>query len=267
MVAPLRGCPFNCSFCTCQTYYGKQLRKRSLESVIKEIEHGIEQFGIRDFFFWAETFVVDKHYVEQLCSAIIERGLSIAWTSNSRVDTVDLPLLRLMAQAGCWMISFGIESGSQDVLDESHKGTTPEQAFKAVSYAHEAGIKTVGHFILGLPGETRESLEATIEYARKLHLDLAQFYCAVPFPGSRLYERALQEGWISQPDFKTFNQDHALMRLPTITPEEVNRYRALAYKRFYFNLGSIVRTVKLTNWRDLKGLLTSAKDFWRWLRK
>jgi radical SAM superfamily enzyme YgiQ (UPF0313 family) len=267
MVAPLRGCPFNCSFCTCQTYYGKRLRKRSLESVIKEIEHGIEQFGIRDFFFWAETFVVDKDYVEQLCSAIIERGLSIAWTSNSRVDTVDLPLLRLMAQAGCWMISFGIESGSQDVLDESHKGTTPEQAFKAVSAAHEVGIKTVGHFILGLPGETRESLEDTIEYARKLHLDLAQFYCAVPFPGSRLYERALQEGWIAHPDFKTFNQDHALMRLPTITPEEVNRYRALAYKRFYFNLGSIVRTVKLTNWRDLKGLLTSAKDFWRWLSK
>ena len=125
MVAPLRGCPFNCSFCTCQTYYGNRLRKRSLESVIKEIEHGIKQFGIRDFFFWAETFVVDKGYVEELCSAIIERGLSISWTSNSRVDTVDLPLLRLMARAGCWMISFGIESGSQDVLDEVRQGDYP----------------------------------------------------------------------------------------------------------------------------------------------
>jgi radical SAM superfamily enzyme YgiQ (UPF0313 family) len=153
------------------------------------------------------------------------------------------------------------------VLDEAHKGTTPEQAFKAVRSAHEAGIKTVGHFILGLPGDTRESLEDTIEFARKLHLDLAQFYCAVPFPGSRLYERALQEGWIAQPDFKTFNQDQALMRLPTITPEEVNRYRGLAYKRFYFNPGSIVRAVKLTNWRDLRGLLTSAREFWRWLSK
>jgi radical SAM superfamily enzyme YgiQ (UPF0313 family) len=267
MVAPLRGCPFNCSFCTCQTYYGKRLRKRSVESVLKEIEHDGERFGIRDFFIWAETFVVDREYVAALCRAIIERGLRISWTSNSRVDTVDAELLTLMAQAGCWMISYGIESGSQEILDEANKGTTVTQAFQAVRYAQAAGIKTVGHFILGLPGESKESIEHTINYARNLQLDLAQFYCAVPFPGSRLYERALQEGWIARPDFSSFKQDCALMKLPTITSDEVNRYRALAYKRFYFNLRNIYKTLKLINWRDVKSLLTSAKDFWRWSNK
>ena len=123
MVAPLRGCPFNCSFCTCQTYYGKRLRKRSVESVLRELEYDGERFGIRDFFIWAETFVVDRAYVAALCRGIIERGLRISWTSNSRVDTVDKELLTLMAQAGCWMISYGIESGSQKILDEADKGT------------------------------------------------------------------------------------------------------------------------------------------------
>ena len=265
MIAPQRGCPYKCSFCTCQTYYGKRLRKRSIESILKEIEYDIERYNVRDFFFWAETFVIDKEYVASLCSAIIERGLSIAWTSNSRVDTVDSNLLNLMAEAGCWMISYGIESGSQAILDGVNKGTTPEQALQAVQSTRKAGIKTVGHFILGLPGETRETLESTIKYARKLPLDLAQFYCAVPFPGSRLYDQALKEGWIPDHNFKDFKQDYALMRLPTITPEEVNRYRALAYRRFYFSPGNILRALKLINWFDLKGLFRSAKDFWRWL--
>jgi len=204
MISPLRGCPFRCSFCTCHTYYGQRLRKRSVESVLKEIEYDRARFGIEDFFIWAETFVVDKEYVRDLCSAMIERGVDISWTSNSRVDTVDGPLIKLMARAGCWMISYGIESGSQEILDKVDKGTRVEQAYEAVRYAKEAGIKTVGHFILGLPGETEASMEHTINYAKGLGLDLAQFYCAVPFPGSRLYEQALKEELISNSDFGAF---------------------------------------------------------------
>jgi radical SAM superfamily enzyme YgiQ (UPF0313 family) len=267
MISPLRGCPFQCSFCTCQTYYGKRLRKRSVESVLREIEYDIKQFEIRDFFFWAETFVVDKEYVSKLCSAMIERGINISWTSNSRVDTVDGLLLRLMAKAGCWMISYGIESGSQKILDETGKGTRVEQAYEAVRYAKEAGIKTVGHFILGLPGETKESVEHTINYAKRLGLDLAQFYCSVPFPGSRLYDNALEEGWIKNSDFSHFKQDYSLMELPTVSSQVVNQYRALAYRKFYFNLNRSYRTLKLVNWKDVKGLLSSARDFLGWSRR
>ena len=267
MISPLRGCLFDCSFCTCQTYYGKRLRKRSVEGVLKEIEYDMDRFGIRDFFFWAETFVVDKEYIRELCSGILERGMSISWTSNSRVDTVDGPLLKLMEKSGCWMISYGIESGSQKVLDEANKGIKVEQAYEAVKYAKEAGIKTVGHFILGLPGETEETMKHTIEYAKRLGLDLAQFYCAVPFPGSRLYDRALNEGWIKDSGFNHFKQDSALMELPTVSSHVVNNYRNLAYGKFYFNLSRGYRTLKLINWRDVKKLLGSARDFWGWLRR
>ncbi len=267
MVAPLRGCPFNCSFCTCQTYYGKRLRKRSVKNVIEEIIYDSERFKINDFFIWAETFVVDKEYVASLCRAIIEKGLSISWTSNSRVDTVDPDLLWLMARAGCWMISFGIESGNQRILDGVGKGTNLKQAREAVRSAREAGIKTVGHFILGLPGETKESMEETIKYACSLGLDLAQFYCAVPFPGSRLYDHALEEGWITSNDYSSFKQDYALMRLPTVTPEEVSKYRDLAYRKFYFNPRGVFSTLRLVNWRDLKQLAASTCAFWGWSRK
>lgn len=267
MISPLRGCPFNCSFCTCQTYYGKRLRKRSVESVIGEIEYDIARFAVRDFFFWAETFVVDKEYVRELCSAILEKEMDISWTSNSRVDTVDGPLLKLMAEAGCWMISYGVESGSQKVLDEANKGIKVEQSYEAVQYAKEAGIRTVGHFILGLPGETEETMKDTIDYAKRLGLDLAQFYCAVPFPGSRLYERALHEGWIKNSEFDYFKQDSALMELPTVSSHLVNHYRNLAYRKFYFSLTRGYRTLKLINWKDMKKLLGSARDFWGWLSK
>ena len=267
MVSPLRGCPFNCSFCTCHTYYGRKLRKRSIESVLKEIEYDNMQFAIEEFFIWAETFVVDKEYVGELCTAMIEREINISWTSNSRVDTVDGPLLKLMAKAGCWMISYGIESGSQKILDGVDKGTRVEQAYEAVRYAKEAGIKTVGHFILGLPGETEESVEHTINYAKQLGLDLAQFYCAVPFPGSRLYDRALKEGWIKESDFANFKQDYALMELPTISSQMVNRYRALACRKFYLSLSRGYGTLKLVNWKDLRKLLGAVRDFLGWLRK
>ena len=266
IVAPLRGCPFNCSFCTCQTYYGKKLRKRSVENVIKEIEYDMVRFGVNNFFFWAETFVVDKHYVEKLCRAIIEKGLTISWTCNSRVDTVDASLLKLMARAGCWMISYGIESAEQKILDGVDKGTTVEQAYNAVRWTREAGIKSVAHFIMGLPGETQESMEQTIAYARKLGLDLAQFYCAVPFPGSRLYERAVREGWLGDSDFSHFCQDNAVMDLPTVSALSVIQYRARAYRRFYFNLRNGFQVLKLMSLKDAGKAVRTAVDFLNWTK-
>jgi radical SAM superfamily enzyme YgiQ (UPF0313 family) len=267
MVAPLRGCPFQCSFCTCHTYYGARLRTRSVESVLAEIAHDRERFGVSDFFFWAETFVVNKNYVRELCRAMLERGVRIAWTANSRVDTVDADLLSLMARAGCWMLSFGIESASQAVLDQADKGTHVSDAMTAVQLARRVGIKTVGHFILGLPGETEESLEATIAYAANLRLDLAQFYCAVPFPGSRLYEHALKEKWINPPDFSNFNQNTPLLNLPGLPAEVVSGYRARAYRRFYTRPANVIRALRLVNWSDIGGLFRSLAAFVRWMLK
>ncbi|ETR73648.1 MAG: putative Fe-S oxidoreductase [Candidatus Magnetoglobus multicellularis str. Araruama] len=121
ILSPVRGCPFSCIFCTAQSYYGKQLRKRSPERMIDEIIHNYKTYNVDHFFIWADTFTADKKYVMKFCQLIIEKKLRIKWTCNSRVDTVSEVLLNIMAKAGCWMISYGIESGNQHILDAIQK--------------------------------------------------------------------------------------------------------------------------------------------------
>ena len=227
----------------------------------------MQQFGVRNFFIWAETFVVDKRYVEELCREIIHSNLKISWTCNSRVDTVDAELLKLMAQAGCWMISFGIESAEQKVLDGVDKGTTVEQACCLPCAWHVRRASGPSAILFSaFPARPPSHIERTIAYAKDLGLDLAQFYCAVPFPGSRLYEKALQEGWLKDPDFSHFNQDSAIMELPTISIAEVNKYRARAYRSFYFNIRNSYRLLKLMSVKDMGKTLRAGLDFLGWTK-
>jgi radical SAM superfamily enzyme YgiQ (UPF0313 family) len=232
-----------------------------VERVIEEITYDQQRFSTDEFFFWADTFVVSKSYVEGVSRALVDRGLTVSWACNSRVDTVDRALLKLMAEAGCWMISYGLESGEQSVLDEARKGTRIEQAFDAVKWTREAGIKAVGHFILGLPGETPASLEKTISFAKALDLDLAQFYCAVPFPGSELYETAKDKGWIKSADFSDFRQDFAVMELPEVTSADIMRARSRAFRQFYLRPAVIYRTLAMVQGGRTSDLFSSLKEF------
>ena len=185
ILAPLRGCPYPCIFCTARTYYGKKIRRKSVPRTISEIEKGMKDFNIHQFFIWADTFTADRGYVIEFCTNILKKDLHIGWTCNSRVDTVDEILLNTMKRAGCWMISFGIESGDQTILEKCGKKTTVEQCRNAVRMAKTAGIRTAAHFVLGLPGETPRTLEKTIKLALELDPEVVQFYCAVPFPDHR----------------------------------------------------------------------------------
>ena len=196
IVAPVRGCPYACSFCTAPVYYGRKLRKRTVANVIAEIKDNIRRFGVTEFFIWADTFTADRKYVRSFCAGILEAGLRITWTCNSRVDTIDGETLALMKKAGLWMISFGLESGDDDILAASGKRITTADSRRAVRLARAAGVRTAGHFILGLPGETEATMAATLRLASELPLNIAQFYAAAPFPGTRLYEEATAKGWL-----------------------------------------------------------------------
>jgi anaerobic magnesium-protoporphyrin IX monomethyl ester cyclase len=264
MVTPHRGCPYPCSYCTAQTYYGSKLRRKSVERVVLEIETNIARHGVRDFFFWSDTFTIDKRYVIALSEAITP--LDISWASNSRVDTIDEEMAQVMKRAGCWMISFGIESGDQALLDTAGKGAKVEDAEKAVGAAQQAGMKVAGHFVLGMPGETRESLEKTLALARKLPLDFVQYYCAVPFPGSRLFEEARSKRWLESDDFSRFRQDEAILNLPTLAPEEVMLYRERAYREFYMKPRVALGALSLLSPRFLVRFLGELRRFVGWTR-
>jgi radical SAM superfamily enzyme YgiQ (UPF0313 family) len=265
MVAPHRGCPYPCSFCTAQTYYGSRLRRRSPARVVAEIEGNRSRHGVREFFFWADTFTLNRSYVVELCQAL--EPLGVSWAANSRVDTMDPALAQLMRRAGCWMVSFGIEAGDEKVLDLMGKGATVGEAASAVAAAGEAGLKVAGHFVLGLPGETRESMEKTLALANRLPLDFVQFYCAVPLPGSRLYDSARQENWLATEDFTRFRQDQAILELPGLSAADVMRYRRKAYRRFYLNPRVLWGAFGLLSPRHLGTVVAGARRFLGWSQR
>lgn len=261
IVAPVRGCPYRCNFCTAPLYYGRRLRKRPVRNVIDEIEADVNRYRIRDFFIWADTFTADHDYVKQLCEAIIKKNPRISWTCNSRVDTIDEKTLTLMRKAGLWMISFGLESSNDRVLALTGKGITVAQSRRAVLMAHRAGVKVAGHFIFGLPGETEESMGETLTLALELPLDIAQFYVATPFPGTELYAEARKNGWLSSD--ANLSQQHASMELPGLPAGRVDAFRRLADRSFYTRPVAFIRLLSMLRWDGIAHLLPSLKRFLR----
>jgi len=266
LVATGRGCPYQCNFCADKTFYGRKLRLRSPKKVVDEIEWIGKKFGVKDFLFWSESFTINRQFAKSVAEEIIRRRLKVYWVCNSRVDTVDYQLLKKFAQAGCWMIGYGIESGSQEILNKMKKGTTIKQAKKAVRDAHQAGLEVTGHCVIGYPGETKKEIEKTIKFAKNLGLDFVQFYCAVPFPGSELFDLAKKENWITSDDWGFFEQNFSVLTTPNLKAEEVMKLRRQAFNSFYLRPKIIWQTIKrIRSLGDLKQFFWMAKDFITWI--
>jgi radical SAM superfamily enzyme YgiQ (UPF0313 family) len=232
---------------------------------IEEINRLKNSLGVDAFFIWADTFTADNRYVLDFSKALIDKKLNVMWACNSRVDTVTPDLLKYMASAGCWMISFGIESASIDVLTRIKKKTTPAQAIQVVKWAKTAGIKTAGHFIFGMPGDSEQNIKETIDLSLGLDLDMAQFYCAVPFPGSELYEIANANGWIKTDSFADFRQDKAVMDLPGLSQPVVDYYRKTAFRRFYLRPRQLMTMLRLLRVEALGQTFRGGIRFLRWV--
>jgi len=203
-VTTSRGCPARCTFCIKHVMWQNSVRLRAPERILEEVRL-LMSLGVRNVHFEADLFTVNREQVEGICRAILEEGLSIRWTCNSRVDTVDPELLSLMKEAGCWMISWGIESACPRVLQRAKKGITPAKAERALRWSRAAGIGNWGYFIIGLPGETEESIAQTTRFAKTLPLDLALFHVAVPYPGTPFYYEALEKGWLTMERWEDYD--------------------------------------------------------------
>jgi radical SAM superfamily enzyme YgiQ (UPF0313 family) len=189
-----RGCTAGCKFCIKHVSYQWTVRLLSPERILREMWY-LNGLGIHNIHMYADLFTVNREQVVDMCQRIIDEGLKVRWTANSRVDYVDQEMLQLMARAGCWMISWGIESGSDEVLKRAAKGINPEKARQALSWSRQAGIKNWGYFIIGLPGETTESIRQTIAFSKSLPLELALFHIAAPYPGTPFFFDVVQNGW------------------------------------------------------------------------
>lgn len=189
-----RGCTAGCIYCIKHVSYQYSVRLRSPQLIMKELWK-LKELGIHYINMYSDLFTVSRDQVMDLCQRMIDEKINIKWTSNSRVDYVDEVMLKLMAQAGNFMIAWGIESGSEVILRHAHKGAYPDKAERALRWARQAGIMNWGYFIIGLPGETEDTIRQSIDFAKKLPLDIALFHVAAPYPGTPFFFEVMREGW------------------------------------------------------------------------
>jgi anaerobic magnesium-protoporphyrin IX monomethyl ester cyclase len=183
-----RGCPYNCNFCADSAIWQHKCRLRSAQKVVDEMELLVKEYRVKEIKFFDDTFTFDRKRVIEICNEILKINLKVIWRCASRVDQVDLELLRLMKKAGCCSISFGLESGSDEMLKKMNKGTTTQQGRVAVKLAKQAGLYVNGFFMLNYPGDTIETTEQTIRFSRELGLDYAGFNLVIPHFGTQMYE-------------------------------------------------------------------------------
>jgi len=262
-----RGCPARCRFCIQKVMWKHTVRTRSVDHIIAEVKL-LGSLGVHNIHFEADLFTYDRDLVIALAKRILDEGLKIRWTCNSRVDMVDPELLGWMKKSGCWMISWGIESGSQAVLRRARKGITIEKIERALHWSKEAGIGNWGYFIIGLPGETEETIEETIRLAKRLPLDIALFHIAVPYPGTDFYDEAVANGWLRMRRWEDFDMDeHTVLEYPHLSAEQVEKAARRAMRELAMRPGPILTYLKgLNSLRTLKSFFSIGWQQLRWMQ-
>ncbi|NQU45244.1 radical SAM protein, partial [bacterium] len=247
-----RGCPWPCSFCRAGRVWGRRIRTRSVANVLEEIRVLREDFGIRHLAFMTDSLTLNRTWALELFGALCAMEEEPEWVCNSRVDVVDAEMLALMKRANCRMISYGVESGSQAILDASRKGITLEQCERAIRLTREAGIPCMAYFIIGLPGETRDTAEESIRFAKRIKPDYVNFHVATPFPGTDFYDEAVRNGWLTSSNWSDFEeQGSAVLRTKDLSPEDLRHLQGRAMRAFYMRPSRLLQELgRIRSWSE-----------------
>ncbi len=238
-----RGCPFHCFFCLATPVSGSKVRVRSAENIVAELRECVEKYNIRNFVFWSDIFNFDREWTLNLCKKIIESGLKITWSSNTRADTMDDEMASLMYKSGCRLVSLGVESGSQMMLDHIGKKITLDDIRNTVKILKKNKIKIYNYFVIGLPWETEETVEETVKFAIELDSNFISFYTATPLPGTKYFAYAMVNKLVEgNLDFRNAYYQ------PVVKSHELSRERIFelhkqAVKRFYLRPKFILKTL------------------------
>lgn len=255
-----RGCPHRCTYCLWpKTLYGNRFRARSAENVVAEIEQVVKDFHIDEIYFDDDSLALNRARILRICQLINQKGIKVKWIPQCRVDSMDDEVVGAMKKAGCHYIRFGVESGSQRMLDIMKKGTTLAQIERAFDLCQKVGIRTQAFFLFGIPGETPQTIRETIEFAKKLRPDSAQFAVVVPHPGTELYEICQSKGWLEYESWEDFSAGNCLIETEKLSRKDVERARIQAYREFYFRSSYIFATaLRLRNLREVGSVFKSA---------
>jgi anaerobic magnesium-protoporphyrin IX monomethyl ester cyclase len=241
-----RGCPAGCTYCIKHVSYQYSTRIRSPKLIMEEM-WGLKKLGINNIHMYADLFTVNRDQVIELCRLMIEEEIKLHWTCNSRVDFVDEEMLTLMGKAGCRLISWGIESGNEQILKHARKGAYPDKAERALRWAKQAGIMNWGYFIIGLPGETEDTIKETIAFAKKLPLDIALFHVAAPYPGTPFFFEVVENKWF-RPGTRWEQVDMdkgTVLDYPDLPAEKLLYWQKRAFREWAFRPGPAFTYLKM----------------------
>lgn len=265
-----RGCLGRCTFCrdTTESMAGRRMRMRSATAIVDEMEYDLKLFPqIREIMFETDTLTASAVQMRALCEEIHKRGLKATWSCNTRVD-MDLSLLPLMREAGCRMLMVGFEFGTQAALDAVKKGITLEQSKKFAAEAARLGFTIHGCFMIGAPGETRESATATVEFAKSLPLDTVQFSGICVYPGTELYDWAKEKGYLVPKEWKDWvspeREQVTLLNYPQLSKAEIDYFIDRGLKEFYLRPSQLLRML-FSSPADLVRKLYGARSFFAYL--
>jgi anaerobic magnesium-protoporphyrin IX monomethyl ester cyclase len=230
-----RGCVFNCKYCSSSRIMGKKFRTRSPENVADEIEHLMDRYKLENIAFMDDTFMLNKRRAEKIAEEINTRGLDIGFVASSRVDMVNKGLLEKLKSAGLTTLYYGVESGSQRILNLMKKGITLKQAENAVRSAKDVGVEVLTSFILGYPGETTEEMDKTINFSIKLNADYSQFSILTPFPGTPIYQELKKKKLLDTENWKKYTVMKSVIKYEELglSGRLVENKLAKAYIKFY----------------------------------
>lgn len=263
-----RGCPGRCVFCY-KGLFGNRYRTRSPQNILREILHLKSEFNITSFDIIDDSFTAGRKRALEVCRLIKENGVELGWglPSGIRVDTVSEELMTALKEAGCYRIGFGVESGNDQILKAIGKNTTKDQIRRAVDLAKRMRFETSCFFIIGNLGETRQTIDDTIAFARELDPDVAQFTMAIPYPGTEMFDllssqnRILSHDWN---DYDYFKSGHQIFEHENLEFDVIHRKLDEAYKRFYFRPKFMMRAILAID--DFEKLVKLLKAFFRLIK-
>ena len=241
-----RGCPAGCTYCIKHVSYGPTMRLRSPEKLLDEIEK-LVSLGVRNIHMYADLFTVNRDQVMAICAGLIARRIKVKWTCNSRVDFVDREMLRAMAASGCHYIAWGLESASKEILTHARKGVDPDRARQSLAWAREAGIQNWGYFIIGLPGETVDTIKQTIAFSKALPLDIALFHIAAPYPGTPFFFEVMRNNWF-RPGVRWEEVDmdeSTVLDYPGLSAEQLEYWQKRAFREWAMRPGPVYTYLKM----------------------
>ena len=217
-----RGCPYKCIYCPYPIGYGEVWRGRSVQNVLDEIQFLVDKFHIKSILFRDQVFTFDMKRTEEICRGIIERGIDVKWRCETRVDRLSRKLMTVMKEAGCVGLHLGVESGDPEVLSKIGKpGVNIDTIKRVFADADDLGIETGAFFMIGLPGETKQSLWKSFELAMELNPDIISFAAVTPYPGTELYKIAEEKGWILTRDWTRYTGFDVVMRTDDLSEEDI----------------------------------------------